>query len=93
MSIVIKAMILIAAEAVIFAALLFAGAGTLRWPAGWAFMAIFFGSSVVFAAFLSRHDPALLVERMKIPVQEGQPLWDRMFLLILLARSSTSSCG
>ena len=45
-------------ESLVFAALLFGIAGTLRWPAGWAFMAIFFSAGLVLTVMLARHDPA-----------------------------------
>jgi protein-S-isoprenylcysteine O-methyltransferase Ste14 len=71
-------------EAVVFAALLFGAAGTIRWPAGWAFMAVFFSSGVVFSVLLARHDPALLDERLKWVIQKDQPLWDRVFVSVFL---------
>lgn len=33
---------------------------------------------------IARHDPALLDERMKPPSQEGQPFWDRVFIVIIM---------
>src|ERR1700733_4080923 len=73
----------IAAEAVVFALVLFVAAGRFRWPACWVFLALFFGPAALLTARLARRDPALLAERMKPPVQKGQPVWDRVFLLIL----------
>lgn len=70
----------LAAEALVFAAVLFGSAGTLRWPGAWAFLAIFFGIVIAITHWLSRHDPALLAERMKGPVQSQQPAWDRIIL-------------
>ena len=71
------------AEAIVFALLLFVAAGTADWPACWVFLALFFGPAAVLTAVTARRDPALLAERMKPPVQKGQPVWDRVFLLIL----------
>ncbi|WP_020204209.1 MULTISPECIES: methyltransferase family protein [Cupriavidus] len=71
----------LAAEALVFAALLFGAAGTLAWPAGWAYLALFFGGAVVVTWRMARYDPALLAERLKPPVQRGQPLWDRVFMV------------
>jgi protein-S-isoprenylcysteine O-methyltransferase Ste14 len=71
----------LAAEAIVFAILLFGGAGTLAWPAGWAFMALFFIPGAIATALIARWDPALLSERMKPFNQEGQPVWDRIFLI------------
>jgi protein-S-isoprenylcysteine O-methyltransferase Ste14 len=38
---------------------------------------------------LARHDPALLAERLKSPVQKGQPFWDKFLLLVM----SLAWCG
>ncbi len=38
-----KGLLALTAEFAVFAALLFVSAGTVRWTAGWMFMAIFFG--------------------------------------------------
>ena len=62
-------------------AVLFGVAGDLAWPQAWAFLAIFVVSSAGFGAWLQRRDPALLAARLSSPVQRGQPLWDKLFLL------------
>jgi protein-S-isoprenylcysteine O-methyltransferase Ste14 len=67
-------------EAVVFAVLLFGAAGTVRWPAAWAYLVLFFGVLAVITRMLARHDPALVAERMKPPVQKGQPLWDKVIM-------------
>ena len=64
--------------------LLFAAAGTWRWPQAWAFLGIFAAGSVAFGAWLIRRDPALLAARLGPLVQRGQPFWDRMFLLVFV---------
>ncbi len=79
-----KVWIALGIEALVFAALLFGTAGTLRWPAGWAFMAIFFSAGVVLSVLLARHVPALLDERLKWVIQEDQPRWDRVFVSVFL---------
>jgi len=71
-------------EAVIFSALLFGAAGTIRWPAGWAYLILFFVGALWITLLLARHDPALLAERMKIPVQKGQPFWDKILILPMI---------
>ena len=68
-----------------FAVLLFGAAGTLRWPAAWAYLVLFFSLTVGLMLWLARYNPALLAERMKPPIQQGQPLWDRVLLLVLIA--------
>ncbi|MDF3832902.1 isoprenylcysteine carboxylmethyltransferase family protein [Cupriavidus basilensis] len=79
----IKVWFALGVEALVFAGLLFGGAGTLRWPAGWAYLILFFGCGIWATLRLARHDPALLAERMKMPLQAGQPLWDKIFMLAL----------
>jgi protein-S-isoprenylcysteine O-methyltransferase Ste14 len=66
------------------AVLLFAPAGTLAWPAAWAFLAIMVTASVVFEVILLRHDPGLLAERLAPPIQRGQKTWDKVWLSAFL---------
>jgi protein-S-isoprenylcysteine O-methyltransferase Ste14 len=70
----------IGAEAFVFGVILFGAAGTVRWPAAWAFLAVFFGAAVLLTRALARRDPALLDERMKPFVQKSQPVWDRVLM-------------
>src|SRR3954453_18169228 len=74
----------IAAEVLVFALLLFGAAGTPRWPAGWVFLFLFFGGALHITRTIARHDPALLAERMKPPIQRDQPLWDKVLLSALI---------
>ena len=78
-----EALLEVVAEFAVFAALLFVAAGTLLWPAGWAFMALFFGFTLAMVLWLAREDPELLAERMSSPIQRGQPLWDKVFVAAL----------
>ena len=80
----VKVRLTLAAEALIFAALLFGAAGTILWPAAWAYLILFFAGAIWITVRLARHDPALLAERMKLPVQKNQPVWDRVFLLVMI---------
>src|SRR5215204_2238122 len=79
-----KALLEVLAEFAVFAALLFVSAGTLLWPAGWAFIAIFFSFAVAIVLWLARKEPELLQERMSSPMQSGQPLWDKVFVTAVL---------
>ena len=45
------------------AALLYASAGTVVWPAGWVFLAIFFGGGMTVVLLLARNDPEFVAER------------------------------
>jgi len=79
----VKVWLTLAVEALIFSALLFGAAGTIRWPAGWAYLILFLVGALWITLFLARHDPALLAERMKLPVQKSQPLWDKILILLM----------
>jgi protein-S-isoprenylcysteine O-methyltransferase Ste14 len=79
-----KALLEVLAEFAVFAALLFVSAGTLLWPAGWAFIVLFFGFALAIVLWLAREDPELLAERMSSPIQRGQPLWDKVFVAAVL---------
>ena len=83
-ALLVKALLEVLAEFAVFATLLFVCAGTLLWPAGWAFMSLFFGFALALVLWLAREDPELLAERMSSPIQRGQPLWDKMFVAAVL---------
>ena len=69
---------------VVFALALFLGAGTVFWPAGWAFLVLFFGANAALARWLLRHDPELLQERLTGGWgKSGQPTWDKVFVAVL----------
>lgn len=79
----IKVWLTLAVEALIFSALLFGAAGTILWLAGWAYLILFFVGALWISLLLVRHDPVLLAERMRSPIQKGQPFWDKIFLLAM----------
>lgn len=79
-----RVFLVVVADILVVAALLFVPAGTASWPAGWVFMALFCGVTLTVTRMLVREDPELLEERMSSPVQRGQPLWDRILLSVLL---------
>jgi protein-S-isoprenylcysteine O-methyltransferase Ste14 len=76
----VKVWLTLAVEALIFSALLFGAAGTILWPAGWAFLILSFAGAWWITLLLLRHDRALLAERMKSPFQKGQPFWDKIWI-------------
>jgi protein-S-isoprenylcysteine O-methyltransferase Ste14 len=63
-------------------ALLFVFAGTWNWPAAWTFLGTIAVLGVTTGAWLARRDPALLMERMRPMMQEGQPAADKKFMLV-----------
>ena len=69
----------------IFAVLLFLPAATLDWWRAWLFLGVFFIGTVGAAVSLSRAHAGLLKERLKRPIQKGQPLGDKIVLVLFLA--------
>jgi protein-S-isoprenylcysteine O-methyltransferase Ste14 len=69
----------IAGMAAVFALALFLAAGTVAWPAGWAFLVLFFGFTLALTRWLLRHDPGLLAERMTGIGKPDQKTWDKLF--------------
>src|SRR5262245_16877269 len=68
---------------VLFALALFLPAGTLAWPAGWLFLALFFGFYLALTIWLVRHNPALLRERLRLRTSDQQG-WDKVLFPLLL---------
>jgi protein-S-isoprenylcysteine O-methyltransferase Ste14 len=64
---------------VVVALALFLAAGTVGWPAGWAFLVLFFGFVVALSLWLLRHNPGLLTERMTGVGKPDQEAWDKVF--------------
>ncbi|HSU15163.1 isoprenylcysteine carboxylmethyltransferase family protein [Longimicrobium sp.] len=66
----------------VFGMVLFGSAGTLAWPEAWLFLALFSAFTVAISAWLMRHDPALLAERITGIGSAGQKRWDKIFILL-----------
>lgn len=56
----------------------FAAAGTLRWPAGWLFVAVLASGLVLHRAYVARRNPRVLKTRQRIG--EGTKAWDKAWL-------------
>jgi protein-S-isoprenylcysteine O-methyltransferase Ste14 len=69
----------IAGMFVAFALVLFVSAGTVLWPAGWAFLVLYFGFTVALSRWLLKHNPELLMERLAGIGKPGQKTWDQVF--------------
>jgi protein-S-isoprenylcysteine O-methyltransferase Ste14 len=67
---------------VVTAAILFVAAGTIAWPAGWAFLGVTFVPSAVGYWWLVRRDPGLVAERMTGLDKSDHSRWDRSFVLV-----------
>jgi protein-S-isoprenylcysteine O-methyltransferase Ste14 len=72
-------------NSVIFGALLFLPAGTFDWWRAWVFIGVVFVGTAVTMVTVFRDREDLLNERLKPPVQKGQPLADKVLVLLLLA--------
>ncbi len=62
---------------------LFLPAGTINWLAGWIYLILFFSFFMGVNAWLLKHNPALLQERMRMsrPDQQG---WDKVLFPLLV---------
>ncbi len=70
---------------VAFGLALFLAAGTAVWPAGWAFLVLFLGFTIVLTRWLLRYNPGLLKERMTGIGKPDQPAWDKAFFVAVEA--------
>jgi protein-S-isoprenylcysteine O-methyltransferase Ste14 len=69
---------------VVFAILLFVPAGTINWTGAWIFLIETSVISIVLGVWLTRHDPELLKERMRSPIQKEQSPADKIVTGLLL---------
>lgn len=69
----------------IVGAILLLAAGDGRWPQAWIFLAETAVTSFAVCIWLAEHDPALLAERLTLPVHRNQQPWDRIFMALALA--------
>ena len=68
----------------IFTGLLFGLAGTLHWARAWWFLGVVLVANVVSMATVFPGNEDLLKERLKPPIQKGQPVADRILVMALL---------
>lgn len=67
---------------VLTASALFLPAGTLAWTTGWIYIVLFFGFLLSVNAWLFRHNPGLLQERMSLR-RADQKGWDKVLFPLL----------
>jgi protein-S-isoprenylcysteine O-methyltransferase Ste14 len=80
-----RVLLIIVADFLVIVGLLFIPAGTVGWIAGWVFVALLCGITLLVVRMLVRNDPELLQERMSSPLQrKNQPLWDKVLLPVLM---------
>jgi len=62
-------------------------AGSWQWWEVFALIELWLAFALEITVFLSRYDPALLVERLKAsPVQVGQKAWGKVLMLLVFYR-------
>ena len=81
---IFKLILGIVSNVAIFGMSLFLPAGTLDWWRAWVFLEVVLVAAVASTVALYRSDLALLEERFKPPVQKGQPLADKVLVVLLL---------
>ena len=84
MSLVINLFVQIVVWYGVMGAIIFGAAGKTDYMGGWLYLGEMLALSVVFGAYAAHVDPGLLRERLKPPVQKGQPLADKLILVPLL---------
>jgi len=67
-----------------YALLLFVPAGTLRWGRAWVFLAVTVAVMVVAILTILPDNSGLFSERARGIIQKGQPLWDRVLVILLV---------
>jgi protein-S-isoprenylcysteine O-methyltransferase Ste14 len=81
---VLKLIYSVVAQIALFGLLLLVPAGRWAWPRAWIYMGCMVAGTVATMIYL-RNDEALINERLKGPIQKGQPLADRIVLGVFLA--------
>jgi protein-S-isoprenylcysteine O-methyltransferase Ste14 len=82
---ILKLIAVVISNVAIFAILLFLPAATLDWWRAWLFIGVVFAGAVASLASLFPGHKELLGERLKPPIQKGQPLADKIVLVLYLA--------
>jgi protein-S-isoprenylcysteine O-methyltransferase Ste14 len=70
---------------VILGAMLFVAAGTINWPGAWVLLFETGVLGLLSAYIIAGHDPQLMRERMRGPIQREQKPWDKRLLTVIMA--------
>ena len=81
---ILKLVLNLCLSAAFFAVLLFFPAQTLHWWRAWVLLALGFLGSTAALIGLARGNAGLVNERLKPPLQKGQPLADKIILFLYL---------
>ncbi len=69
----------------VLGAILFLVAGTFDWPGAWVLLIESGVLGVISGVRIARHDPELLQERMRGPIQKDQKPWDKRLLTVIFS--------
>jgi protein-S-isoprenylcysteine O-methyltransferase Ste14 len=69
----------------IFCGLLFLSAGTLQWSRAWVIFGLFLFGSILTIAGIIPLNKDLLAERLKSPIQKGQPPTDKIIVILFIS--------
>lgn len=69
----------------VLGAILFLTAGTFDWPGAWVLLIESGVLGVISGVRIARHDPELLKERMRGPIQKDQKPWDKRLLTVIFS--------
>jgi len=79
----IKVWVSLVIRMTLFTVMLMWPAGTLYWWEAWVIVGLWAIYGVVITCYLLRHDPALLIERLKlVPLHKEQKAWDKVIMLL-----------
>ncbi len=79
-----KVILAITSNFILFGLFLLAPAGEWAWGRAWVVLALIVIGTAATMWSVFRHDEELLKERMKSPFQKGQPLVDKVLVILLL---------
>jgi protein-S-isoprenylcysteine O-methyltransferase Ste14 len=79
----LKMLYAVLAQGVLFGLLLFVPAGTIDWPRAWVFIGVVLIATLLTMLYL-RNSEGLINERLKGPLQKGQPLADKIVTNLLV---------
>jgi len=67
---------------VVLSAAFFLPAGSLDWPEAWLVLGVYIGLSLSAFAWMNRHDPDLLQERISAASKKDAKSWDNLIMLV-----------
>ena len=75
-------------DVALHAAILFGAAWTFHWTRAWIFLGVMAAARALGGIRIARVNTGLLRERARLPIQQGQPLADRVLLTLCMAANA-----